>query len=47
VEKAIKEMREKKATGDDDILADVLILLREDDFRLMEPLISNIHETGA
>lgn len=43
VEKAIKEMREKKTTGDDDIPADVLKLLREDGLRLMAPLISNIH----
>jgi hypothetical protein len=29
VEKAIKEMRNKKATGDDDVPGDVLKLLRE------------------
>jgi hypothetical protein len=46
VEEAIKEMREKKATGDDDRPADVLKMLREDGFRLMTPLISNMHETG-
>jgi hypothetical protein len=44
VEKVIKEMREKKATVDYDIPEDVLKLLREDGFRLMAPLISNIHE---
>ena len=32
-EKAIKEMRNKKATGDDDVLGDVLKLLREGGFR--------------
>jgi len=36
-------MREKKTVGDDDKSADVLKLLREDGFRLMAPLISNIH----
>ena len=41
--KAMKEMREKKTTGDDDILADVVRLLREDGFRRMAPLISSIH----
>jgi hypothetical protein len=35
VEKAIKEMRDKKATGDDDIPGDVLKLLGEDGLRLM------------
>jgi hypothetical protein len=48
VEKVIKEMREMKAAGGDDIPADVLKLSREYGFRLMAPLISNIcvHETG-
>jgi hypothetical protein len=39
VEKAIKEMRDKKATGDDDAPGDVLKLLREDGLRLMIQLI--------
>jgi hypothetical protein len=35
VEKAIKEMRDKKATGDDDVPGDVLKLLGEDGLNLM------------
>jgi hypothetical protein len=35
VEKAIKEMRDKKATGDDDVPGDVLILLGEDSLSIM------------
>jgi hypothetical protein len=46
VEKAIKEMRDKKATGDDDVPGDVLKLLGEDALRIMIYLISNIYETG-
>jgi hypothetical protein len=46
VAKAIKETREKKATGNDDVPADVLKLLREDGLRLMAPLIGSVHETG-
>jgi hypothetical protein len=43
VEKTIKEMKDKKATGDDDVPGDVL--LGENGLRLMTRLI-NIHETG-
>jgi hypothetical protein len=39
VEKDIKEMRDKKATGDDDVPGDVLKLLAEDGHRLMTQLI--------
>jgi hypothetical protein len=46
VEKAIKEMRDKKATGDDDVRGDVLKLLGEDSLRLMTQLINNICVTG-
>jgi hypothetical protein len=46
VEKAIKEMRDKKATGDDDIPGDVLKLLGEDGLRLMTQLINSIYVTG-
>ena len=46
VEKAIKEMRKKKATGDDDVPGDVLKLLGEGVLRIMTKLISTIHETG-
>jgi hypothetical protein len=46
VEKAIKEMRDKKATGDDDVPGDVLNLLGEDGLRLMTQLINIIYVTG-
>jgi hypothetical protein len=47
VEKAIKEMRDKKATGDD-VPGDVpvLKLLGEDDLKLMTQLINSIYVTG-
>jgi hypothetical protein len=45
VEKAIKEMRNKKATGDDDISGDVLKLLGGG-LKIMKKLINNIYETG-
>jgi hypothetical protein len=35
VEKAMKDMRDKMATGDDEVCVDVLKLLGEDDFRIM------------
>jgi hypothetical protein len=43
VEKAIKEMRDKKATGDEDVPGDVLKLLGEDGLRLMTQLINSIY----
>jgi hypothetical protein len=43
VEKAIKGMRDKKATGDDDVPGDVLILSGEDGLRLMTQLINSIY----
>jgi hypothetical protein len=46
VEKAIKEMRDKKATGDDDIPVEVLKLLGEDGLNLMTQLINNVYESG-
>jgi len=46
VEKAIKEMRNKKATGDDDMRGDVLKLLREGDLKTMTKLINTVYETG-
>ena len=46
VEKATKEMRDKKATGDDDAPGDVLKLLGEDGLRLMTWLINNMSDTG-
>jgi len=45
VEKAIKEMRNKKATGDD-VPGDVLKLLREGGLKIMMKLINTIYETG-
>jgi hypothetical protein len=36
VEKAIKEMRNKKATGDDDVPGDVLKLLGEGGLKIMK-----------
>jgi site-specific DNA-adenine methylase len=47
VEKAIKEMRDKQATGDDDeVPADVLKLLGEDGLRLMIQLINSTYITA-
>ena len=46
VEKASKEMRNKKATGDDDVPGDVLKLLREGDLKILTILINTIYESG-
>ena len=46
VEKAIKEMSNKKAKGDDDVPGDVLKLLGEGGLKIMTKLINNIYETG-
>ena len=46
VEKAIKEMRNKKATGDDDVPGDVLKLLGEGGLKIMTKLINTICENG-
>jgi hypothetical protein len=46
VEKGIKEMRDKKATGDDDVPGDVLKLLWEDGLKLRTQLINSIYVTG-
>ena len=46
VEKAIKEMRNMKATGDDDVPGDVLKLLGEGGLKILTKLINTIHETG-
>lgn len=43
VEKAIKEMRDKTATGH---AWDVLKMLGEEGLRIMTLLINNIHENG-
>ena len=46
VGKAIKEMRNKKAPGDDDVPGDVLKLLGEGGLKIMTKLINTIYETG-
>jgi hypothetical protein len=46
VEKAIKDMRNKKVTGDDDVPGDVLKLLGEGCLEIVTKLIKTIHETG-
>jgi hypothetical protein len=46
VEKAIKEMRNKKATGNDDVPGDVLKLLGGGGLKITTKLINTIHETG-
>jgi hypothetical protein len=46
VEKAIKEMRNKKATVDDDVPGDVLKLFGEGGLKIMTKLINTIYETG-
>jgi hypothetical protein len=45
VRKAIKDMRDKKATGDD-VLGDVLKLLGNDGFRIVTQVINNMNDTG-
>jgi hypothetical protein len=45
VEKAVKEMRNTKATRDDDLPGDVLKLMGEGGLKIMK-LINNIYETG-
>jgi hypothetical protein len=44
--KAIKEMRDKKATGDDDVPGDVLKFLGKDVLKLMKSLINGMYVTG-
>jgi hypothetical protein len=46
VENAIKEIRDKRATGDDDVPGDVLKLLGEDGLRQMTQLINSIYVTA-
>jgi hypothetical protein len=46
VGKAIMEMRDKKATGDDDVPGDVLRLLGEDGLKLMTQFVNSIYVTG-
>jgi hypothetical protein len=46
VEKVIKKMRDKKATGDDDVPVEALKLLGDDVLNLMTQLINNIYKSG-
>jgi hypothetical protein len=46
VEKAIKEMRDKKATGDDDVSVEALKLLGDDGLNLLTQMINSIYESG-
>jgi len=46
VEKAIKEMRDRKATGDDDVPGDVLKLLGEGGLKILTKLINTVYKTG-
>jgi hypothetical protein len=46
VEEAIKEMRNMKAAGVEDVPGDVLKLLREGGLKIMTKLINTIYETG-
>ena len=46
MEKAIKEMRNRKATGDDYVPGDVLKLLGEGGLKIMKKLINTIYESG-
>jgi hypothetical protein len=44
VEKAIKEMRNRKATGDDDVLGDVVKLLEEGSLKILTKPINTVYE---
>ena len=46
VENAIKQRRDKNATGDDGVPEDVLLLLEEDGFYLLARLTNNVNEAG-
>jgi hypothetical protein len=46
VEKAIKEMRNRKATGDDDVPGEMLKLLGEGGLKILTKLMNTIYETG-
>ena len=46
MEKALKEMTNRKATGDDDIPGDVGKLLGEGGLQILTTLINTIYETG-
>jgi len=46
VEKAIKEMRNRKVTGNDDVAGDVVKLLGEGGLKILTKLINTVYETG-
>jgi hypothetical protein len=46
VEKAIKEIRNKKARGDEDVPGDALKLMGEGGLKIITKLINTIYETG-
>jgi hypothetical protein len=46
VEEVFKEMRNRKATEDDDVPGDVLKLLGEGGLKILTKLINTIYETG-
>jgi hypothetical protein len=46
VAKSTKEMRDRKAAGDDDVPGNVLVFLREHGLKLKTQLFNSIHETG-
>jgi hypothetical protein len=46
LEKAIKEMRDKKATGDEDVPVKALKLLGDDGLNILTLLINNVYESG-
>ena len=46
MEKTTKEMRDEKATGDENVSGDILNLLGEDGLRIFAQLINNMYETG-
>ena len=46
VENAVNGMRNRKATGDDDVPGDVLKLLGEGGLKILTKLINTIYETG-
>jgi len=47
VEQVVKEMRDRKAVGDDDVPGDVLKLLGEGGLRIMTQRILNVYEPGC
>ena len=46
MEKAIKGMKDKKVTGDDDVPEDILKMLGEEGLRIETQLINKLYETG-